>query len=261
MCIEKYVQHFFAPIPTLWSAPGELDTLDAAVLRRLRYIAACPVGVAAWFVAAFAMGGPSATRAGTLLGSVVQAAVMLGARAHRRVACHCLGAHDACLLPAPAARPASRSLAGATQLAHFFTLFLMFTLSALPVMTWTTSTRCDMLHTKMYARVGADPCTLLMWDLFFASLLPAGTVRGSAFAALGSLVMTDVPAPALSMLGRSRRCSRRVGSSCRFCSAWRVAVVKATTMPRRSWRAKRGRRQAGRALVGPQASWRRRGRR
>ena len=189
MCIEKYVQQFFAPIPTLWSAPGELDTLAAAVLRRLRYIAACPVGVAAWFVATFALGGPSAARAGTLLGSVVQAAVMLGARAHARVIAVCSPVPDAFLLPRPpAARSASRSLAGATQLAHFFTLFLMFTLSSLPVMTWTTSQRCDMLHTKLYARAGRDnPCTLLMWDLFFASLLPAGTVRCRA-AASGALL-------------------------------------------------------------------------
>jgi hypothetical protein len=78
----------------------------------------------------------------------------------------------------PASREATRSLAGATQLAHFFTLFLMFTLSALPVMTWTTAESCDMLHTRLYARIGPDSqCTLLIWDLFFASLLPAGTVR------------------------------------------------------------------------------------
>ena len=87
----------------------------------------------------------------------------------------------------PASRSASRSLAGATQLAHFFTLFLMFTLSALPVMTWTTAQRCDVLHTRMYAPIGPDtPCTLLMWDLFFASLLPAGTVRSRTRTALGS---------------------------------------------------------------------------
>ena len=55
----------------------------------------------------------------------------------------------------------------------------MFTLSALPVMTWTTAQSCDMLHTKLYGPA-ATSCTLLMWDLFFASLLPAGTVRSSA---------------------------------------------------------------------------------
>ena len=82
-CIEQKIQQFFAPAPTAWSAPASLDALDAAVLRRLRYIAVCPLGVTAWFVAAFAVGGPSATRGGTLLGAVVQAVMMLGARAHR----------------------------------------------------------------------------------------------------------------------------------------------------------------------------------
>ena len=54
----------------------------------------------------------------------------------------------------------------------------MFTLSALPVLTWTTSQQCDMLHTRMYGLLSHDtPCALQMWDLFFASLLPAGTVR------------------------------------------------------------------------------------
>lgn len=80
-CIERRIQQFFAPMPPVWSAPVPMDALDAAVLRRLRYIAVCPVGVAAWFVAAFAMGGPSAPRVGTLLGAVVQATIMLTARA------------------------------------------------------------------------------------------------------------------------------------------------------------------------------------
>lgn len=81
-CIERRVQRFFAPTPPNWSDAHAVDALDAAVLRRLRYIALCPVGVGVWFVASFALGGPSPTRVGTLLGSVVQATVMLTARAH-----------------------------------------------------------------------------------------------------------------------------------------------------------------------------------
>jgi hypothetical protein len=80
-------------------------------------------------------------------------------------------------------RAVGRTLAGAQHLTNFFTLFLVLVLSSLPLMTWTTGNECDMLHTKMYAsspKGSKDArCAILMWDLFFASLLVGGTVRSA----------------------------------------------------------------------------------
>lgn len=79
MCIERWVQRFFSPFAPSWTAPvppSSLDALDAAVLRRLRYLAACPLLVAAWSLAALVLGGVTAQRLGTLGAGVMQTAVL-----------------------------------------------------------------------------------------------------------------------------------------------------------------------------------------
>ena len=80
-----------------------------------------------------------------------------------------------------ALRPRGRTLAGAQHLANFFTMFLVFSCSALPLMSWTTSQECDLMHTSMWRAAQRDSpdahCALLMWDLLFASLFVGGTVR------------------------------------------------------------------------------------
>jgi hypothetical protein len=85
MCIEKWIQRFFFPFHASWTAPVEtLDALDAAVLRRMRYIAVCPLAVAAWALAALSLGGANASRLGTLGAGLMQATVLTATCAPRR---------------------------------------------------------------------------------------------------------------------------------------------------------------------------------
>jgi hypothetical protein len=81
-------------------------------------------------------------------------------------------------------RAVGRTLAGAQHLSNFFTLFLVLTLSALPLLTYTTTGKCNVAHTPLWHAAQASgkerACVLLMWDLFFASLFVGGTVRGVA---------------------------------------------------------------------------------
>ena len=81
MCVEKWVQNFFFPYAAAWTTPAaaaSLEALDAAVLRRLRYLAVVPACCAVWSVAALALGGASPTRLGTLGGSLVQTGMLIG---------------------------------------------------------------------------------------------------------------------------------------------------------------------------------------
>ncbi len=89
-------------------------------------------------------------------------------------------------------RPAGRTLAAAQHLVHFMTLFLVLTLSSLPLLTYTTSDKCDVAHTSVWAASQAGnpdaKCALMMWDLFFASLFVGGTVRGLRRAAHAQVI-------------------------------------------------------------------------
>jgi hypothetical protein len=90
MCIEVYIQRFFSPYANSWTAPappGTLDALDASVLRRLRYLALCPLLVAVWTVAALAMGGASPQRLGTLGACAMQTVVLCATCARAGVRC------------------------------------------------------------------------------------------------------------------------------------------------------------------------------
>ena len=87
MCVERWLQQFFAPLPKSWTdAPSSLDAQDAAVLHRLRYLAACPLAVATWCLAALAVGGASPARVGTLGGAFAQVAVLCSTCASPKLA-------------------------------------------------------------------------------------------------------------------------------------------------------------------------------
>jgi hypothetical protein len=157
MCIERWVQRFFSPFSPSWTAPvpaASLDALDAAVLRRMRYLAACPLLVAVWCIAALALGGASAQRMGTLGAGVTQTVVLCATcTCWRRITnlASVILTRRLTRACTTAFRAVGRTLAGAQHLTNFFTLFLVLVLSSLPLMTWTTSNECDMIHTKMYA--------------------------------------------------------------------------------------------------------------
>ena len=171
-CIERALQRYFSPVPPAWQKPLAFEGLDLLVKRRFRYLALIPLTISIWGIGScVAAGSASPTRLGSILGGGLQTAVLVGF----------------------SRQPAS--FEKAAHLTHFLLLFLMFSLSALPLLSYMLTQSCDVIHVNIWV-IRNNSCALRMWDLLFASAFVGGTATAlQASRRLETAVLLQLMAP------------------------------------------------------------------